>query len=280
MSRPEEAAEAAFGWPPGAIWEAAHVGENLTFRVILGSEAWAVKRYRAGVPLEAVSAEAAWWGRLSVPARAAWASGRAWLATRWLEGAHPAGDWRGLGRLLAELHAAAAAVEEGDAWVGWRLREWDRQSLVEAPVERLLRAHFFSRGDRARLEAAARALDLEAAGPKGFVHMDAYPGNVIVTAEGWRLIDFEEAGFGPRGLDFGQARLHLRARGEIDRWAELALGYGEVDPTEAAMGAALRALYTLGKFPERLDVPAIGRDPEGVTRRYLALLEAELAAAA
>jgi aminoglycoside phosphotransferase (APT) family kinase protein len=82
---------------------------------------------------------------------------------------------------------------------------------------------------RTDLPGATRAelvVQLERPGrPEGTCHFDLHPGNVIVTAGGWKVIDWLTAARGPVIADFARTVL---------------LGDGAVDPRAAAFGERVR----------------------------------------
>lgn len=108
-----------------------------------------------------------------------------------------------LGRLVARIHAVG------------KLKTFHHRPTIDAltyghiPGQRILESglipsNLVSAYHHA-LEAALSAIDtaFEAQGPLGTirVHADAYPGNILATAEGPLLLDFDDARMGPRVQD-------------------------------------------------------------------------------
>ncbi len=294
-----------WGWPAESVARVVHEGENVTWRVEAPEGPRAVRLYRPGRrTLGEIEAEWAWVEALAdeVPtARPLRTVGGALVATvespagprwavamEWVEGAHP--DPRDpahafeLGRLIGGLRRAVRRVEAAVMadWPGHDRPRTTPESIVTATLGALSDASFVGAEQHARLGRGVDRLVRRLAGcPLGapaFVHADLHVGNVLVTASGWRCLDFDDSVFGPPLLDLATPRVHQRAVGGFDAlWAAMAAGYGEpIDDEAIRLTTALQLVQTLGEFPSHLDIPALGRDPGAVVERYLGYLGAEL----
>jgi Ser/Thr protein kinase RdoA (MazF antagonist) len=87
-------------------------------------------------------------------------------------------------------------------------------------------------------EARQRISSLDASVDEVFCHGDPHPGNLLRTADGDLLVDYEYAGVGPREWDLSEIRCHARRFGltAADRHA-FVTGYG-ADPFTAPGPAA------------------------------------------
>jgi Ser/Thr protein kinase RdoA (MazF antagonist) len=294
----------AYGW--GTVLGVAplHKGENQTYVVTTPSGRVVLRRYRTGryTPTE-VMAELEWLAALAglvpvVPALATRDGTRCvvregepveiYAAFAYVPGNEPdpptPSDFRRLGRLLRQLHAASARVLRTYAshWPGYERPRYDLATTVDGPLEQLLATPLLNASQRRRCEGlAARLRELyRACDPdtKSFVHADLHFGNVLVADGTWTLLDFDECGFGFHAFDLGTVRFHAKARGQADGWRAFLGGYGEPRPAaaEIRLGTALRMFYTAGKLPLRSDVPELRGQIAGLIERYLSMTEREL----
>ncbi|HEU4842593.1 MAG TPA: aminoglycoside phosphotransferase family protein [Ilumatobacteraceae bacterium] len=132
-------------------------------------------------------------------------------------------DWRAVGALVAKVHAldpaslpAAYPRPRYDAFPWWRL---DEQLAAVADVV-----------DDAARDGLARAIERTRgwAGATDLVvcHGDLHPGNVVVTADGPVLLDWDLLCAGPPQWDHGML-LRVERWGGDPRWYDdLASGYG------------------------------------------------------
>lgn len=294
----------AYGW--GTVLSAAplHKGENQTYVVTTPSGRVVLRRYRTGryTPTE-VMAELEWLAALAglvpvVPALATRDGTRcvvlqADTPTIYAAFTHVAGnepesptlrDFRRLGRLLRQLHAASARVLRTYAphWPGYERPRYDLATTVDGPLEQLLATPLLQTPDKLRCASLAEQLrslyDACAPTPSSFVHADLHFGNVLVADGTWTLLDFDECGFGFHAFDLGTVRFHTEARGQAEGWRAFLGGYGEPRPAaaEIRLGTALRMFYTAGKLPLRSDVPELRGQIAGLIARYLSMTEREL----
>jgi Ser/Thr protein kinase RdoA (MazF antagonist) len=198
------------------------VGENIVFRLRdRTGETYVLRLHRPGYhDLRALNAERAWTEALRASGIAApegvrtragdWyvsVQGRFAGLCRWVEGDRladaagiaPADAYAQLGSLMARLHATAAA------WApppGFSRHRWDASGLTgEAPFwgrfweSGLLNAAERDIVTRAR-DVVARALVARDERDFSLIHADLHPGNLLVTADGLAIIDFDDAGWG------------------------------------------------------------------------------------
>jgi Ser/Thr protein kinase RdoA (MazF antagonist) len=177
--------------------------------------------------------------------------------------ADPAAAYRALGAEMARLHTVS------DAWApppGFTRPAWDEAGLVGpaplwgrfwenpalTPAQSALLAAARDRA-RDRLRTRAGALDY------GLIHADLVPENVILTAAGPALIDFDDAGFGARAFDLATAANRaLREPGAAALIAALLEGYTAhrpLSPADLALFQALRAFSYVGWVVPRLAEP-------------------------
>jgi len=158
-----------------------------------------------------------------------------------------------IGALIADFHDATDAIVTDDilrpAWDADALlgeeplwgRFWENPTLTEPETETLLRVK--SRAYDALIEME----DADA----GLIHADCLQENILATASGLALIDFDDAGFGYRNYDLGTAlvqhELHPK-RALIE--APLLEGYGTLrtapSAAELRFFAMLRTLASCG----------------------------------
>lgn len=271
-------------------------GENTTYLVTDGHRRLVIRRYRQGRFQGAeIGAELTWLqelgSRVRVPEviptmngdRFSTYENRYYAAFGFVEGklveAPADADYHRMGQLMRSLHEAADEImsQRPESWSGWQRPYYDRSRLVDIPSADLLQSEHVSEGDRSRVQAIAEHLSAEMASYRRpvFVHNDLHFGNLLHTAEGDVVMDFDESGFGPRGLDYGVVRLHMLAKGDLDKmWPTFVAGYGEeISSREARVGTALRVFWMAGKILHRSDVVP---DPERRIPRYLNWIESEL----
>lgn len=285
----------AYGWPAATTVADLQRGENDTFLVAPPGGRCVVRRYREG-RFEAgqIRGELSWLAALEplvavprvIPAAAGdllvEAGGRHYAAFAYVDGAVAAepgpDEYRMLGKTLRALHEAADAVarQAAPGWAGWTRPFYTPETLVDEPLAHLCEAPWLTEPEKDRAVRLAAVLRPLAAGlEKRFVHNDLHLGNVLITPEGPVCLDFDECGFGPRTLDLGVPRMHLRSQGRLaDCWPAFLAGYGPVySDREIALGTALRVFYMAGKIPLRLDIIP---DPAVKIGKYLSWIEAEL----
>jgi hypothetical protein len=148
----------------------------------------------------------------------------------WIEPIAEPVDWRAVGAMLAALHAADVDLAPPGLPlpVPWRFPWWDFAGLFEALDERALRT---VHDDQAY--AAMRAVVDQHAGwdtptdPLVLCHGDVHPGNVIMSAHGAVLIDWDLMCVAPRGWDHGpMMRWATHWGGVPEDYVALAAGYG------------------------------------------------------
>lgn len=284
------AARAALAWgatrtPPVRV----QVRENAVYRLVRDDGAvLALRLHRPGYQSRAgIEAELAWTGALArdglpvpepAPARDGALTheveGQLASAVGWLAGV-PVGSSReplagstgdrlalhdGIGRLAARLHAATDRL----VTAALPRPRWDRDGLLG---ERPLWGRFWENpalsADERRLMAEIRAaagarldaLDARGGGPGAFglIHADLLRENLLRTAGGLALIDFDDSGYGWRGYDLGTALVQSLEEPDLPDLAEaLRAGYaaasGGVAPTtgELVLFTLLRCLASTG----------------------------------
>lgn len=195
-------------------------------------------------------------------------------------------DWRRYGEVLRDFHEASQDILEqsGRDWVGRTRTQYGPETSVRlasaaistAPCVSDDLAADFSR-EATRLTRALSGTSL-ARNSASLIHFDLHFANILVTEDTWTLLDFEECCFGPRAIDLGVVRLHARSEGRLEKaWDPFTEGYGDKTvAAEAPLGAALKAFHLAGKIPERLDVPDIAKDLDGILKHLLATIRGEL----
>lgn len=151
---------------------------------------------------------------------------------RWIETAPKGGaDLRCFGGAIRALHREVAAERWLSAGARPILETFDRRlqnnvdELAAAGFDRSV-VQFLRREAAAWTEVAGSTLPT----PLGQValHGDPHPGNVIDTAAGCVLVDWEFASVGPGEWDHAHVLMHVRrGRAPQRRYDEFALGYGE-----------------------------------------------------
>lgn len=185
--------------------------------------------------------------------------------------------YRALGAAMARLHDLSDAWEkppgftrpawDADGLVGpdplWG-RFWENPLLTSAQADLLRTAR-----DAARDRLAARAVALD----EGLIHADLVPENVILTATGPALIDFDDGGWGARAFDLATvANRALRAEAPEPLIAGLIDGYTAARPLDLAdlgLFQALRAFSYVGWIVPRLREPGARARAE----RFIAFAE-------
>lgn len=192
-------------------------------------------------------------------------------------------DWIEYGHFMCDLHMAADRIGRDDVAVAAR-PTYDQSTLLDKSTEALFAASWIPAALADRIRALSgklgrHYLDFEF-DAREFVHFDLHTANILISRGTWYYLDFEECGFGDRSLDLGVVRYHgLLGPTDAfeDAWRLFLRGYGtEIDQQRVRLATALRIFYACGKFPFRLDVPQIAKDPIGLIERYLACAEAEL----
>ncbi|EHR48536.1 putative aminoglycoside phosphotransferase [Saccharomonospora marina XMU15] len=143
-----------------------------------------------------------------------------------------------LARLLREVHALPPpeGIDDWAPLADVRARVSDAEELDTADRRFLLRRC---------AEVEQRLLELQFPLPRGFVHGDAHPGNVIVGADGPVLCDFDSSCIGPPEWDLTPLAVGRERFGDPDAWyRDLARTYG-FDVTEWEGFPVLRAAREL-----------------------------------
>lgn len=148
-------------------------------------------------------------------------------------------DGAAFGALLRRFHDA---TDRYDA----PLPEWDALELIEHRLAGLHDHPAFSADEVALLEATLSELRdalaaLDDTMPRGVIHGDAHPGNVIAAEDGSGavLADFDLIGRGPRAWDLGPAALFPRRYGADPSWWE-AVRVGYDRPEDPSWEVCLR----------------------------------------
>ena len=297
------ALERAYGWTITEV-ETLHEGENTTYAVTTHQDKYALRRYRSErYTLAEVEAELEWLAALAdsvpvVPALQTRDGARCvvrkqdgvteiYAAFPYLTGNEPdppiPSDFEHLGRLLRQLHNAAAHILEAklESWARYQRPVYNAE-IVNGALESLLQTPLLDGSDKRRCTSLAEQLRelYTVCSPKmSFVHADLHFSNVLVNGGTWTLLDFDECGFGFSAFDSGTIRFHALARGQTEGWPAFLRGYGEplLTEVETKLGTAMRMFYTAGKLPLRLDIPDVRADAAGLIQKYLALTEQELA---
>lgn len=279
-----EAGIAAGLWG-GRIVRALRLRENEVYELALpaGRRA-ALRLHRRGYQSAAAIRSELWWcaalaaAGLPVPAALALAdgeqlavlpSGRFASVMDWVEGdplgeagvplqgtvAEQAAQMFGLGRLLAQVHAATDALALPD----WFERpRWDHDGLVgEAPFWGRFWEHPALGPSEAGLLAEARlwlaGRLARHRGATGLIHADVLRENILVNDSSLSLIDFDDSGFGYRLYDLGTVlSQNLYEPGYPELRAALCEGYGLSDLAEVDAFTLARTLASVGWAAPRL----------------------------
>jgi Ser/Thr protein kinase RdoA (MazF antagonist) len=292
---------AAFGVVPAEL-RFVHVGENVTFRVtdardgaplvlrlhrpgyhdhaaLCSEHVWTRALVAAGIgaPEPLPTLDGAPFAAVDGPA----AGERRWAGlARWVEGdlladamareteaAAVEGHLARLGAIMAALHAQATA------WTpppGFRRQRLDADGLLgprpfwgpfwEHPV--------FSPGERALVLATRdrlhTALQRYGTSPQTFslIHADLHPRNVLITADGAAVIDFDDAGFGWHLYDLAVALVWYQDEARFPALRDAVVrGYRSVRPLADAdlallpMFLLIRDMAQIGWYHERPELP-------------------------
>ncbi len=189
-----------------------------------------------------------------------------------------------LGEAMARLHAAS------DAWVipaDFQRHAWDLDGFVG---EKPFWGAFWKAGEltdderlilsQARQKAVAVLQSLKHKGADyGLIHADFVRQNILVTAQGLRIIDFDDSGFGFRMYDIATALVKNRAEPHYDAMKKsLFSGYRSqrqlslMDEQALDVFLALRDFAYLGWMEAR-------RSEAGVTERMPEIRAATMVAA-
>jgi Ser/Thr protein kinase RdoA (MazF antagonist) len=194
-------------------------------------------------------------------------------ALEWIDGREPAADelvgcFRTLGELHARCHTHAAHWQVP---AGFRRQRWDESTLlagvhpVVAPawenwaLDAAQRDRVLASRDALAARLAAWGKDRER---YGIIHSDLMPDNLLLTADGVRIVDFDDAGFGWYLYDPASALLYYHGSDLYDpllaSWRE---GYRAVRPladgevAELPTFLLLRCFYALGWLHLRRNSP-------------------------
>ena len=152
-----------------------------------------------------------------------------WTLLTAVPGAHVDPDW--LGATLRRLHALDVPAGLGDSW--------DPLARVRGRIDRYERMTGYSQAHATTLRRLSDRIERELEGLRrsravGLVHGDPSPGNVVVTAAGPVLIDFDLAGAAPVTWDLTVAVVQVRRFGQpADGITRLIRAYGR-DPRDEA----------------------------------------------
>lgn len=292
---------AAFGVAPAEL-RFVHVGENVTFRVtdardgaplvlrlhrpgyhdhaaLCSEHVWTRALVAAGIaapePLPTLAGEP--FARVDGPAPGE----RRWAGlARWVEGElladamARAGDPAAVEGHLAHLGAIMAALHaQATAWTpppGFRRQRLDTDGLLgPAPFWGPFWDHpVFSSGERALVLATRERLHaaLRRYGTKvdtfSLIHADLHPRNVLITAEGAAVIDFDDAGFGWHLYDLAVALVWYQDERHFPTLRDAVMrGYRSVRPLADAdlallpMFLLIRDLAQMGWYHQRPELP-------------------------
>ncbi len=284
-----------YGWTD-ATASLLHSGENETFSAESQEVRCVVRKYRQRT-LSPIRAELAWISELSKEVAAPLVlptkqnalftqiDGQIYAAFEYLEGhfieENTAANLFRLGQLFNRLHITSEGVMKRmpPTWIGWQRPTFDRQEVIQKPLEHLTTADFLTSQDKARCERVAAELSERwRLTEKTFIHADLHFGNVLEREDStWFCLDFGECGFGSRYFDLGVVKFHLMAESGLEYLPDFLRGYGEtISEQDLSLGTAARIFYTAGKVPKRLDIPDLAKNPRAVIQRYLGYLESEL----
>jgi Ser/Thr protein kinase RdoA (MazF antagonist) len=194
-------------------------------------------------------------------------------ALEWIDGREPGGDelvdcFRTLGELHARCHAHAARWQVPPGFVRQR---WDDSTLLAGVHPTVAPAW-----DNWALDAAQRAMVLacrdalatrlarwgKARERYGIIHSDLMPDNLLLTADGVRIIDFDDAGFGWYLYDPASALLIYHGSDLYEpllaSWREGYRGVrdlADADLAELPTFLLLRCFYALGWLHLRRNSP-------------------------
>lgn len=162
------------------------------------------------------------------------------LVTAWhrVPATGPPATTADLARLLRQVHALPVpdGLAEWAPFAAVRARVWDAEELAEDDCEFLLERC-------AEVEAALAMLDFPL--PRGLVHGDAYPGNVIPGPDGPVLCDFDSSCVGPPEWDLTPLAVGRERFGDPgEHYQALAEAYG-FDVTTWSGYPVLRAVREL-----------------------------------
>jgi thiamine kinase len=203
-----------------------------------------------------------------------------------VEGDMWATDTRAVGRLLRRVHA----VDPASSGFAFRTLVSSPDDLAIQTVAMLERADDDPLVQRVRaLTERARAGAANAAGPACLVHTDPGPGNVIVAADGPRLIDWQCPGLGDPVEDlagFASPAIHILYGLDPlgpDDVADLLDGYDELSlGNDSARSATARFAALAPLFSARLAAycayrtSALAHSEPHVSARYRRALHAEI----
>ncbi|MGH3383389.1 MAG: phosphotransferase family protein [Nocardioidaceae bacterium] len=231
------------------------------------SATYPLRRYRDGGLVVEVAADAEGRRRLRVEASSrAWASAHD-IPTPTVQAADPDGRW-----LVAEW--VDPTDSSGQEYVSRSIEVAGRIAVVGAPPAvgpdastwRAPRRSTLTRAVRnvvggvpPRLFLAARRQVAALDHPREVAHGDFYPHNVIGSASGVQVVDWEYVGWAPRHTDLIRMWSVLRSRSDRDQLM-VALLDG-ADPTERRRVGALLLWHSLRLLGENLSAPRRGRDP-------------------
>lgn len=97
---------------------------------------------------------------------------------------------------------------------------------------------------------------------RGWVHAELHAWNVLHGPDGAFVIDFDDCVFGPVDLEWATARIHIRAKGDLERdWPRFLEGvrrwFPEPEPMAVRVATAAHLVGTMAEFPIHLDMPSL-----------------------
>ena len=192
------------------------------------------------------------------------------------------------GRMAAEIHRQA------EAWTpppGFRRHSWDRAGLIgESPLWGDYRGlPLLTAAQREQLDCARACADLDLRALEGeafgLIHADFVPDNLLDAADGLRIIDFDDCGFGWHMFELATALFFRLGEPHYEQIAEALLaGYRSVRELPAERWAQLplflflRSLTYLGWVTSRPETETARELTAPLVDRALQLAEAYTAA--
>jgi Ser/Thr protein kinase RdoA (MazF antagonist) len=247
----------------GADYALVAARENAVYKIIMGTNTYALRLHRKGYRTDAeLRSELQWMhaiseGGIKVPTPVL-STSKALLhvvesvqidVLTWLSGStmdqalndqvNRADLFERLGKDMARLHEASDAWAPPDGFVRC---SWDRNGLIgDAPLwDRFWDNSHLSKEDRTmflamREKANIELTYLERTLDYGLIHADLVAANVMVDGSTLQMIDFDDGGFGFRLFDLATALLkHLDAPDYPALRAALIKGYTSMRPIDLA----------------------------------------------
>lgn len=187
----------------------------------------------------------------------------AWLDSRPLHPGDDIADW--LGHTLARLHAISPAAAHGPDWYHLHDDRWQRwlDAGADRPWAPALRTHL----PDIMAATATVAHTFDATDDHVVTHRDVEPHNILVTADGPVLIDWDAAGPDSAALEAAHAIYTLATHGRstpdpatVRRALDAYTRHGGTPPTGPGI-LARRLGMRLGRLAERLRI-SLGEQPD------------------